>query len=79
MLFPVPTRCASRLLFMNACKAPSAEANGMGTLPCFSVNNAFGTILQSFKGIGGLLQEVVEHSVVLESCEDWPVAQRLAL
>lgn len=40
---------------MNACKATSAEANGTGTLPCSSVNNAFGTNMQSFKGIGGLL------------------------
>ncbi len=55
LLFLVPTRCAAHLLFMNACKATSAEANGMGTLPCSSVNNAFGTNMQSFKGIGGLL------------------------
>lgn len=39
---------------MNACKATSAEANGTGTLPCSSVNNAFSTNLQSFKGSGGL-------------------------
>ncbi len=55
LLFGVPTRCAAHLLFMNACKATSAEANGTGTLPCSSVNNAFGTNLPSFKGIGGLL------------------------
>lgn len=54
LLFPVPTRCAAHLLFMSACKATSAEANGTGTSPCSSVNNAFGTNLQSFKGIGGL-------------------------
>lgn len=55
LLFPVPTRCAARLLFMNACKATSAEANGMGAPPCSSVNNAFGTNLQFFKDTGGLL------------------------
>lgn len=59
--FPVPTRCATRLLFMNACKATSAEANGTGTLPCSSVNNAFGTNLQSFKGIGGLSDGGVQY------------------
>lgn len=55
LLFHVPTRCAARLLFMNACKATSAEANGMGAPPCSSVNNAFGTNLQFFKDTGGLL------------------------
>lgn len=67
-LFIVPTRCAPRLLFMNACKATSAEANGTGTLPCFSVNNAFGTHLLSLNGIGGL------YSVVLQPHEHWPMS-----
>lgn len=39
---------------MKACKATSAEANGTRVLPCSSVNNAFGTNLQFFKGMGGL-------------------------
>lgn len=53
---PVPTRCAACLLFMNACKATSAEANGTGSLPCSGVNNAFGTNLQSFRSIGGFFR-----------------------
>lgn len=53
-LFLFPTRCAAHLLFMNTCKASSSEANGTGTLPRFTVNNAFATKLQSFKGIDGL-------------------------
>lgn len=52
-LFLVPTRCGEDLLFMNACKATSAEANGTGTLPCSTVNNAFSTNLQSFQCSGG--------------------------
>lgn len=54
LLFLVPRRCAAHLLFMKTCKASSSEANGTGTLPCFSVNNAVSTKLQSFKGIDGL-------------------------
>lgn len=70
----VPTRCAAHLLFMNACKATSAEANGTGTLSGSRVNNSFGMNLQSFKGIGGLLD-----GVVLETCEYWPMSQSVAL
>lgn len=54
LLFLVLRRCAAHLLFMNTCKASSSEANGIGTLPCFSVNNAVSTKLQSFTGIDGL-------------------------
>lgn len=49
-----PTRCAAHLLFINTCKANSSEANGTGAFPRFTVNNAFATKLQSFKGIDGL-------------------------
>lgn len=51
---PLPMRCAAHLLFTNTCKASSSEANGTGMLPRLTVNNAFATKLESFKGIDGL-------------------------
>lgn len=53
LFFPVATHVAACLLFMNACKATSAVANGMRTLPCASLNNAFGRSSQTFKANSG--------------------------
>lgn len=68
---PVPTRCAACLLFMSACKATSAEANGMGALPGSTVNNTFGMNLQSFKGIAGLLGSRAQCWLGAPECWLW--------
>lgn len=78
LLFPVPTHCAAHLLFMNACKATSAVANGTGTLPCSGVNNAFWHELAVFQRYWWTFK-MVEHNAVLKPCEYWPMSESAAI